>query len=112
MGCGVTFDTVTDYVEHGHQRGRVGVGWLPKRSEGPAEESVLSHEEFVGAIPERYLPGEERVEAERGDLDEREVRRVVELVRTCEVSGVVEVMGRLGLPPEMRDQVENVIASC
>jgi hypothetical protein len=117
LSCGVTFDTPAVYADHGCVGGEVGVGWYAS-TEPPAEPSAVSREEFVSAVPDTYLDGSGSDEMEGagrdrdgadGQLGSADLERVEELVRTGEVSGVIEAMGRVGLPPSARERVEAVV---
>jgi len=103
--CGEWCESPKEYVEH-ECDGRVYVGWLPA-TEPPAEESVLSSEEFVEAVPEQLL-------TESGnDLGGGESRTELgeEVKRYCENNSpsVPEVLGRFGLAPERWSEVEELL---
>lgn len=104
--CDKWCDTPKEYVEH-ECEGRVAVGWLPA-TEAPAEESVLSHEEFVEAVPDRLL-GEGRA----GDCDdELELgEEVSQYIEHTESVTAPEVLGKFNLAPEQREQVAEVVGS-
>jgi hypothetical protein len=105
--CGEWCESPKEYAEHGCE-GRVYVGWLPA-TEPPAEESVLSSEEFVEAVPEKLLSESE------SDLDgeesEPEPQLGEEVRRYCENNSpsVPEVLGRFGLAPERWSEVEALL---
>jgi hypothetical protein len=118
-GCGTTFDEVAAWYDHVRAcgAGEVGVGWLPKRSDPRAEPSALAVEEFVDVMPDQYLVGEEPGGGESDGEEEvggvaREVvkERVEEVVARDPGVGAIEVMGRLGLPPSVREEVEEIVA--
>ncbi|MFC7135031.1 MULTISPECIES: hypothetical protein [Salinibaculum] len=105
--CGAWCDSPKEYVEHGCE-GRVYVGWLPA-TEPPAEESGMSYREFCEAVPEHLLTES----SSGGDLDsEGSEPQLGESVRRyCENNSptVPEVLGRFGLSPERRGEVEKLV---
>jgi hypothetical protein len=102
--CDQWCDTPKEYVEH-ECEGPVAVGWLPA-TEAPAEESVLSHEEFVEAVPERLL-GEGRAGDRDDELELGE--EVSQYIEHTESVTVPEVLGKFNLAPEQREQVAEVV---
>jgi hypothetical protein len=113
--CKVTFRTVSRYVEHGCESGRVHIAWIPV-TDPPAEETTLSRSEFVEAVPDRLLdaPGQSQTsvggdlrddrDGGEGELGERAARYAEE---NPAVSAAV-VMGRFNLPPGAREAIEEV----
>lgn len=108
--CGQVYDTIPEYLRHGCDSGRVGVGWLAA-SDPPAEETAMSREEFVERVPERYKPGEPEPEPEGdGDLD-GEPQLAEEVVRYAEENTDVPatvIAGRFNLPPERLEEIRAV----
>mgnify|MGYP002761916404 CR=1 FL=1 len=81
------------------------------RSGAPAEPSVLDRSEFVEIVPDRLLnparsDGEEVEESDGIDWSREEVE---EFVGNHPTVGVVEVLGRFGLPPSARPVVEGMV---
>jgi hypothetical protein len=119
MECGMTFDTPRAYAEHGCDGGEVGVGWLAP-TDPPAEESRVSRERFLAAVPDRHLEGDDQGDGPGGEVEggadparsvEAEVaERVAEYVADRPEVGVVEVMGRLTLSPSEREVVSEVVS--
>jgi len=118
LECGMTYDTPRAYADHGCEDGEVGVGWLAP-TDPPAEESRLSRERFLAAVPDRHLEGEDRGDGDGGEVEdgdgpagsvEAEVaERVAEYVAGQPAASVPEVMGRLTLPPSVRGVVREVV---
>lgn len=116
LECGQVYDTIPEYLSHGCEGGRVGVGWLAP-TEPVAEESAMSHEEFVERVPERYRPGVGGDQGDgQGDLDgtgesaEFQLgEEVTEYVRTRPAVTVAEVLGRFELPPDAEEAVAEVL---
>ncbi|QLH82791.1 hypothetical protein [Halosimplex pelagicum] len=162
FGCGMTYDTVAEYVSHGCEGGVVGVGWMVQRegapevscpecdhkwranpsadtavcprcsSEGspesppevtvprsvgrepPAEESRLSRERFLAALPDRVLPGEGEESDGGDDLggggEEELGEQVVRYVEEHPEESAVAIAGRFGLSPAAAEEIESVRA--
>jgi hypothetical protein len=113
FGCGMTYDTVAEYVSHGCEGGVVGVGWLAPR-DAPAEETRLERERFLAALPDRALPG--GGEESGGDDDpggeggEELGERVVRYVEEHPEESAVAIAGRFGLSPAAAEEIESVRA--
>jgi predicted nucleic acid-binding Zn-ribbon protein len=108
FGCGQVYDTVPEYLSHGCEEGMVGVGWLAP-TEPPAEESAISREQFLAALPERYRR-EEEASGGNDDLDgegelSEQVRRYVE---ENPGESAVAIAGRFGLSPEVVEEIGSV----
>ena len=108
--CVSYFGSVTGYVEHGCEHGEVYVAWLPP-TDAPAEESVMSYQEFVEVVPDRLLD-----EDRGGDLDvepeQAEPQLPEQVHRYCENNpgaAVPEVLGRFGLSPERAESVAELV---
>jgi len=108
--CVSYFGSVTGYVEHGCEHGEVYVAWLPP-TDAPAEESVMSYQEFVEVVPDRLLD-EDRGGDRDGEPEQAEPQLPERVHRYCENNSgatVPEVLGRFGLSPERAESVAELV---
>jgi hypothetical protein len=109
--CKVTFRTVSRYVEHGCESGRVHIAWIPV-TDPPAKETTLSREKFVEVVPDGLLdrsdPDPSQREPEESAGPEWPRERVEEYVENHPDASAVAVMGRFNLPPGAREAIEKV----
>jgi hypothetical protein len=105
--CGEWCDSPREYVEHGCE-GRVYVGWLPA-TEPPAEETVLSYEEFVEAVPGQLLRGSAGDDLVDEESEPELSEEVAEYIEHAEGVTVPEVLGKFNMPPERREDIEEIV---